>query len=177
MGRGVGINLPGGIGFPGGGYPGGRRGGGGGGRGGDPDSRRGNESSDPPSLVVRWESSSAIQSALLKSKDADAPTIDPKTYTLTVIGLPRSLARDPAMTENKLKGQAELKRAGKKFSKALSARVILRDDKLIVVYTFDRKKAISEHDTDIQLEAHLGRFTVRQRFEPAEMTFDGKLAL
>ena len=176
---GRGMGLPGGIGVNIPGMGGGRGGMGGQGRGprrDDGGGRRG-ESTEPPMVTVRWESSAAIQSAVLKAKEDDAPTVDESHYTIAVVGLPRHLDRDASMSESKLKSQGELKRNGKKFAKPVDVRVIVRDDQMIVLYLFDRKKEISKNDTDIQLEAHLGRFILKQRFDPTEMIFDGKLAL
>jgi hypothetical protein len=192
-GGGIGMGIP-GMGYPGGGMGGGRRGGGypqdGSGypqdgssypQDGTPsssgDSGGGQNRSNPPTLTVRWESALPIQQALLKSKDANAPTIDEKHYAIVVMGLPARMASTPQMTEDKLKGQAELRHDGKKLEKPSRVRVISRDDQLIVVYLFDKKKEISQKYQDVQLVAHLGRYEIRPTFEPAKMMFQGKLEL
>jgi hypothetical protein len=55
--------------------------------------------------------------------------------------------------------------------------VISRDDQLIVVYLFDKKKEISQKYQDVELDAHLGRYEIRPVFEPAKMMYQGKLEL
>src|ERR1017187_298468 len=152
--------MGGGMGIPGMGYPGGGGRGGGGypqSGGGYPQDGSGypqdgspsngdnggsggqNRNNNPPTLTVRWESALPIQQALLKSKDPNAPTIDENHYAIVVMGLPARMASSPQMTEDKLKGQAELKHDGKKLEKPSRVRVISRDDQLIVVYLFDKK--------------------------------------
>ena len=89
----------------------------------------------------------------------------------------RSRALRNGAPESKLKSKVELKRDGKKFAKATDVRVIVRDDQAIVLYRFDRKKEITRNDTDIQIEAHLGKYLLRERFNPSEMWFEERLAL
>ncbi len=200
-----GVGMPGGGSRRGGGYPGGGGGYPGGGGGNPQDSGRypqddtrypqdgndrypqdgsgrrggdqGNDSREPPTLTVRWESALPIQQAVLKSKDANAPSIDETHYAIAVFGLPARLARNPQMTESKLKGQAELKRNGKRLSKPSDVRVISRDDGMIVVYLFPRNKEIRKTDHDIEFTAHIGRFELKPLFDATEMVFKGKLEL
>lgn len=181
--------YPGGGGrYPGGGYPGGgggyppddsrypQDGSNGGSQTGDDTSNR-RPSNNPPALTVRWESAQPVQEAQLKAKESNMPSVDPKMYAIAVIGLPARMARDPQMTESHLKGQAELKRDGKKLSKPSDVRVISRDDSVTVVFLFPRNKEIKKDDRDIEFDANLGRYEVKQYFDATEMVYQGKLEL
>jgi hypothetical protein len=83
------------------GYPGGYPGGGGGYPGGG---RRQNDdtanSSQPPSLKVRWESAMPIREAELKTRDTNAPTVDESHYAIAVYGVPSRMASgDPQSSQ------------------------------------------------------------------------------
>ncbi len=178
-GGGIGLGIPGvGIGM-GGPRRGGRS------RGGEPpnqDGERGHgqeQSNDTSAreVIVRWESALPVQQAELKTKNADAPSIDEKHYAIIVSGLPARLARDSQATESHLKSQAELKRDGKKFSKPSAVRILSRDEGVMVVYLFPRSKEIRSNDTQLEFASKLGRWSVKQTFNPTEMTCQGKLEL
>jgi hypothetical protein len=91
--------------------------------------------------------------------------------------LPARMARDPQMTEKHLKGEAELKRDGKKFAKPSDVRVFSRDDGVTVVFMFPRSKEIRKDDRDLEFSAKFGRYEVKQYFDATEMVYQGKLEL
>ena len=138
--------------------------------------RRRGFNSTPPTLTVRWESALPVQQALLRTHDADAPSIDEGHYAITVMGLPTRLANNPQMSEKELKGHAQLKRNGKKI-KPSDVRVLSRDQGLVIVYLFPRSKEITQKDHDVEFGAHMGRFEITEQFQPTEMVYNGKLEL
>ena len=171
--RGIGIGGIGGIGGMGGPQIGGR---GGAGRGvpqSGPDTV-----GTPPTLTVRWESALPIQAAQLKIRDVNSPSIDEAYYTVAVLGLPGRVAGlDPQDLENRLKHQAEIKPDGKKAIRSSDARVLPRDEGLIVLFLFPKSKEIARDDKRIEFAAQVGAFEIKQSFDLNEMTYAGKLEL
>jgi len=182
MGRGGGIGI-GGMGIPGMGGGGGRRGGMGG--GGYPGGRRGGDnqessrnSSEPPTLKVRWESALPVRAAELKERDNNAPTLDEQHYALAVYGLPQRMASGNRQDLAKqLKKQANLKREGKKDLKPSSVEVLQREDGPVVVYLFPRSKEITKQDKRLEFNGQIGRFKIAPSFFVEDMVYQGKLEL
>lgn len=176
MGRG-GINIGGiGIGGP-------RIGGRGGGMGRVPTTDPGvggdrNPDRTPPSMTVRWESALPVQEAQLKIRDGNSPSVQEGYYTIAVLGIPnRITGGDPQRLQNQLKHRAELKRDGKKAIRSLEARVLSREDGLMVLFMFPKSAMIVEGDKRVEFAANIGPFELAQNFELADMIFAGKLAL
>ena len=178
---GVGIGLPGGIGRPTRGYPGG-----GGYPGGDPrnpgagypDDGGRTEPITPPKLTLRWESALPVRAAELRGRDVDAPTVDENHYAIAVIGVPRGMLKsDTSSMENELKKQAVLKRDGKKDFKPSSVEILQRDDGPVIVYFFSKSNEISTSDRRVEFEAQIGRLKFGEAFFTEDMNYDGKLAL
>jgi hypothetical protein len=188
-GRGGGFGYPGGggIGFPGGGigYPGGgRRGGGGYPQGGnypgngpdDTDSRgRGNPA---PTLTLRWESALPVREAELKTRDVNAPTLEEGYYAIAVYGVPsRMVGADEHRFADQLKGQAALKRDGKKDLKPSGVQLLDREGGPVIVYLFPRSKEITNQDRRVAFDAKIARLSFTQSFYVEDMVFQGKLEL
>jgi hypothetical protein len=180
-GRGGGIGFPGGgIGFPGGG----RRGGGGYPQGGnypgnppdDTDSR--GRGSPAPMLTLRWESALPVREAELKTRDVSAPTLEEGYYAIAVYGVPsRMVGTDEHRFADQLKGQAALKRDGKKDLKPSNVQVLDRDGGPTIVYLFPRSKEITNQDRRVAFDAKIARLTFTQSFYVEDMVFQGKLEL
>jgi hypothetical protein len=135
-------------------------------------------SGTPPTLTVRWESALPIQAAQLKIRDANSPSVDEAYYTIAVLGLPSRIAgRDPQNLANHLKHQAELKRDGKKTIRSSGARVLPRDEGLIVLFLFPRSNEITRDDRRVEFVAQIAAFELTQSFDLSEMTYAGKLEL
>jgi hypothetical protein len=177
-----GFGRRGGFGYPGGGYPGGGGGypgGGGGYPGGGGQRRQDQGNAEPPKLKLRWESAQPIREAELKTRDTDAPTIDPDHYAVAVYGVPRNFANgDPQKLADQYKKDAALKRDGKKDLKPSSVQVLSRDDGPVVVYLFPRaKNEITAEDRRLEFEAKIGRLQVAESFFTEDMNYQGKLQL
>jgi hypothetical protein len=189
LGQGGGINLGGvQIGLPGlggiGGQRGGRGGSGGGGGGyprggGAPrDSRDGADSSEPPSLTLRWESALPVRSAELIVRDENAPMPDEGHYAIAIYGVPSRMAAAGSRTlTDALKKQASIKREGKKDLKPSSVNVLQREAGPVIVYLFPRSKEITRGDKRIEFDAQVGRLEIAQSFYVDEMVYLGKLEL
>lgn len=146
--------------------------------GGAPPSPQGDRGGNPPTITVRWESALPVQEAHLKMRHTDAPEIDSDSYTITVVGLNSKVAgSDPASLENHLKNLAELRRDGAKPLHSTNARVLPRDDGLIVVFTFSRKDELPAREKSLEFKVQIGPFEVTRTFDLTLMTYHGKLEL
>jgi hypothetical protein len=135
-------------------------------------------SSTPPSLTIRWESALPLQAAELKSRNVNAPSMDEDHYAVAVYGVPsHAVNMDSAGLNEQLKGQASLKRTGKKDINPSSVEVIPRDDGTLIVYFFSRSKEITKQDKEVDFSAQIGRFLLSVPFETSQMTYQGKLEL
>jgi hypothetical protein len=165
-GRRGGYGYPGG--YPGGGYPGG---------GGRRDDDTAN-TSQPPTLKLRWESAKPIREAELKTRDTNAPTVDESHYAIAVYGVPSRMANgDPQKLADQYKKEAALKRDGKKDIKPSEVQVLEREDGPVVVFLFPRSKEITSQDRRIEFDAKLGRLEVSSTFFSEDMQFQGKLEI
>jgi len=127
---------------------------------------------------VRWESALPVQEAELKSRDANAPSVDEGHYAIAVLGLPtRMVGSDPQDSARRPKPQAELKRNGKKAIRPSDVRVLSRDDGPVVLFLFPRSKEITLADEQIEFGARIGPLELKQTFELTEMKYAGKLEL
>jgi hypothetical protein len=79
--------------------------------------------------------------------------------------------------ENELKGQAAIKRKGKKEIKPSGVEVIPRDYGTVVVYSFSRSNEITRQDKEIEFDAQIGRLQISQSFTLDDMIYQGKLSL
>jgi len=170
---------------PGSGMGGRRMGGRGGGVSRDPGAgSNGTAGGSAPTVTVRWESALPVQEAHLKSRDMNAPEIDPNYYTIAVVGLPnRVVGNDVERFENTLKGQAELKVEGRKSIRSSSARALPRDEGLVILFLFkkdllsNKDQPISQHDGRVVFDAKIGVFKVSQSFVLQEMVYADRLEL
>jgi hypothetical protein len=131
-----------------------------------------------PDLIVRWESALPVQEAQLKLRNADAPSISEDDYMIAVLGLPgRIVGADPQVLAGQLKHEGELRREGKKSIHSSEARVLPRDDGLIILFLFPRSNEISPGDRTIEFKARVGMFDIDQSYDLSEMIYAGKLQL
>ena len=135
-------------------------------------------SSQPITLIVRWESALPIRAAEIKAGVVEPPTLEGDGYRIAVYGVPGgSFKQDPKTLGNPLKREAALKRAGKKDVKPSRVEVFPREDGLVIVYLFPLSAEISRKDGFVEFEARIGRVGVAQVFNVAEMEFKGNLEL
>jgi hypothetical protein len=128
-------------------------------------------------LRIRWESALPVRAAELKYGAVAPPTLDVDSYTIAVYGIPGEFFKDPTTLGNPLKGEAALKRDGKKDVRPTSAEVFQRENGVVVVYTFPPSMEISKQDGHVDFEAQIGRLVFAHTFNLDEMQFEGKLAL
>lgn len=134
--------------------------------------------SRPLKLQVRWESALPVRAAELKAGVIEPPTLAGDGYSIAVYGIPGSYFKDdPKKLGDPLKNEASLRREGKDNVKPSSVEVFQREDGLVVVYLFPLSAELTKKDGIIQFFARIGRLSVAQSFDPAEMTFQGKLQL
>ena len=129
-------------------------------------------------LRIRWESALPMRAAELKAREVDPPTLEGDGYKIAVYGLPGGYFKgDPKRLGDPLKKDAALKREGKADVKPSSVEVFVRADGIAVVYLFPLSAELTKKDMQVVFEAHIGRITVSQAFELAEMEYLGKLEL
>ena len=97
---------------------------------------------------------------------------------MAVYGVPTANVKgDPKTLGEPLRGQAALRREGKKDVRPVRVEVFQRDTDVVVVYLFPLSAEIARKDQRVQFEAHIGRIVVAQNFELSEMEYMGKLEL
>ena len=174
---GIGVGLPGmggmgrrrGMGYPGGGYPGGQ-----------PDSNGGStaDGSQPPALRLRWESALPVRAAELKARETNVPTLDENHYAIAVYGVPGRMVVDSSQSlAGQLKTQAVIKRDGKPDLKPSRVEVLQREDGPVIVYLFPRSNEITRQDKRIEFDAKIGKLRFTQPFLVDDMMYQGKLEM
>jgi len=129
-------------------------------------------------LDLRWESALPVRVAEMKTGFVSPPTLETDGYILAVYGVPDARVKgDPKHLGEPLRSLAVLKRDGKKDVKPSSVEVFQRDDGMVIVYVFPLSAEITKNDRYIQFAAQIGRISVAQVFDVAEMQFQGRLEL
>ncbi len=139
------------------------------------DTRR---ASRPIKLLVRWESALPIRAAEFKAGVIEPPTLEGDGYQIAVYGVPGTFfKKDPTALGKPLRKEAALKREGKKDVKPFRVEVFQRENDLVVVFLFPISAELTASDQKIDFAAQIGRIAVLQRFNAAEMLFQGRLEL
>lgn len=129
-------------------------------------------------LTLRWESALPIRIAELKSHVLEPPVTETDGYTIAVYGVPgKNVSGDPNVLGDRMKGQAFLKREGKKDVKPSSVEVFQSGNGLVVVYVFPLSAEIIPNDRFVEFEARIGRLSIVQSFNLDNMRFQGMLAI
>lgn len=149
------------------------------GKGGDDRSPRSLPRQAALPIGLRWESSLPVRLAKLKSADEQPAELDGEGYQIAVYGLPDSNAvkGDPRKMGESLRGDAALKRAGKKDVRPYRVEVFRRDGGPAIFYMFPASAEITAKDGSVVFEAHIGRVVISQGFDLSQMDYMGKLAL
>ena len=114
-----------------------------------------------------------VRIAELKSRENEPPTLEGEGYRLAVYGLPGGYFKgDPKKLGDPLKGQAVLRREGKKDVRPIAVEVFRRDNGFVVVYLFPLSAEINPKDQVVLFEARIGRIVpaVERRPEPCRPT-------
>ena len=129
-------------------------------------------------LRLRWESALPVRLAELASQEVGSPALGADGYCIGVYGIPGgNLSGDPKKLGDPLKNEAVLRREGKKDVKPSRVEAFPQGDGWTVFYFFPLSAEISQKDIHVEFAAHIGRVVVAQRFDLAEMYFQGKLQL
>jgi hypothetical protein len=131
-------------------------------------------------LQLRWESALPIRVAEIKSHVIEPPTSEAADagYIMAVYGVPNANVKgDPKTLGEPLKGQAFLRRAGKKDVKPSSVEVFQHEDGLVIVYVFPLSAEITPKDQRLEFVARIGRIGIAQIFDLEAMQFQGRLEL
>jgi hypothetical protein len=136
-----------------------------------------------PILTLRWESALPIREAVMKARDANAPTIEEGYYALAVYGVPARMVNVESKTlATRLKGLATIRRDGQKDLKPSRVLVLQRDGGPVFVYLFAHGKSkskpiIKPEDKRLDFEAQIGRLRFGESFFLEDMVFEGNLEL
>jgi hypothetical protein len=129
-------------------------------------------------LLVRWESALPVQAAELKRGEATPPTLSDNGYSIAVYGVPFTDAKgDPLSLARDFKESAFLRREGKPDVKPIRVEAFELEHNVAVVFLFPYWAEISKKDASVEFVALIGRLQVAQKFDVAEMEFQGKLEL
>jgi hypothetical protein len=138
----------------------------------------GKDTSELPTLTLRWASAMPVISAELIAREVNAPSVDEGHYAIAVYGIPSSEVHgDPKSVSAELKRNAVLKREGKKDMKPSSVEVLMHDEGPVILYLFPRSNEITREDKRLEFAAEIGRLKLTQDFLPDEMVYQGKLEL
>jgi hypothetical protein len=129
-----------------------------------------------PTLLLRWETALPVRAARKKAHMAEPPKLNADAYSLAVYGVPGRLIKgDPLKLGKPLKGQAVLRRRGKKDVKPTRVEVFPSADGPIIVYQFPRTLEITRDDKRLDFVAVVGRLSFMQVFYTEDMQFEGIL--
>lgn len=149
------------------------------GKGGDDRSPRSLPRPGALPMGLRWESALPVKLAKLKASGDEPAELDGEGYQIGVYGIPDSNAAkgDPRKMGDSLRGNAVLKRTGKKDVRPSRVEVFRRENGPVIIYVFPASAEITARDKFVVFEAHIGRVVISQGFDLAQMGFMGKLAL
>lgn len=129
-------------------------------------------------LLVRWESALPVRAAEFKIHESGPPTLSDDGYTIAVYGIPGTYFKgDPRSLGEPLKGEAVLRRQGKKDVRPSVVEVFQFDRGVAAVYLFPLSAEIGARDRTIEFSALIGRLQVSQTFLLDQMKLQGKLEL
>jgi len=139
-------------------------------------------------VTIRWESAAPVRAAEEKLKDDDVPDWDGEYYAIAIYGVPVAATGLDNKTQTSLQRFGVLKLNGEKDVKAVRVEVGPPTKGLAtVLYLFPRATAVPRAATvprataselhSLRFSARLGGLAITQSFSPAEMLFQGKLAL
>lgn len=129
-------------------------------------------------LSVRWETALPVRMAELKLPDSGLDGVADAGYAVAVWGLPGGYFNgDPKKLGEPLKGQAFLRREGKKDVPPSSVEVYVRAEGVVVVYVFPLSAELTKKDQFVTFLARIGRIGFSLPFNLADMEFQGKIEL
>lgn len=129
-------------------------------------------------LLVRWESAMPVQAAELKRSEGQPPTLSDDGYSIAVYGVPFTDAKgDPLQLARFFNESSFLRREGKKDVHPIRVEAFELERSTVVVFLFPYSAEISKRDGIVEFDALIGRLQVQQKFNVADMQFQGKLQL
>ena len=129
-----------------------------------------------PTLVLRRETALPVRAARKKARTVEPPRLNADAYSLAVYGVPGHFIKgDPLKLGKPLKGQAVLRRRGKKDVRPTRVEVFQSIDGPIIVYQFPRSLEITREDKRLDFVAVVGRLSFIQAFYTEDMQFEGAL--
>ena len=131
-------------------------------------------------LQLRWESALPIRAAEQKSHlfQPLASVGSPDGYAIAVYGVPPTTVEGESKYLAKpLKGQAFLRRLGKRAVPPRRVEVLQPAGALVVVYVFPLSAEIVPGDHSVVFTARIGRLAIEREFQVDAMRFQGALEL
>ena len=153
-------------------------------------------------MTVRWESAAPVREANAKAEDKNAAKIaewSSQYYVVSVSGGrmmggrgrrggvgPEGEAKgdrpqpDPARMEQmreRMKQSAALRRKGKDAIAPANVEMLETAEGRKTIFLFPRSEAISADEKDLSFEMQMGPISVKAKFVPKDMVYNGKLEL
>jgi len=125
----------------------------------------------PVTITIRWESAMPVREAEMKLRQ-DPLGASQNSYVIALLGVPDHIANyDP----QGLRSRAWLKGKGRKKIAPAAVKLVVRDEKPVLLLFFPRSEEITQSDKEIEFSVRLGASQLKQKFLPNEMTYAGKL--
>jgi len=153
---------------------------------GDPGAQGGG-STPSITLVIRWQSATAVREAILKAKYGNEAGTSPEAkkalettandYVIAVSGIPRmDLGAEGDELKKKMLEEAALIIKGKPPIKAEDF-MVERGRGVEMLFAFPKSTPITEDDKEVEFAVKLGDLNIKQKFRLKDMMLNGKLDL
>jgi hypothetical protein len=123
-------------------------------------------------VTVRWESALPVRQAEIKLHQ-DAQNAEEPVYVIAILGLPREIE---IYNPQKLRSRAFLKVKGRKRIAAGDVKIVMSEDKPVVLLFFPKTQRIVAADKEIEFTIN-GVLELRQKFTLKEMIYLSDLEL
>jgi hypothetical protein len=123
-------------------------------------------------VTVRWESALPVRQAELKLHQ-EAQSAEEPVYVIAILGLPREIE---IYNPQELRSRAFLKIKGRKRIPAADVKIVMPEDKPVVLLVFPKTQRIAPGDKEIEFTMN-GVLELRQKFTVKEMICLGELEL
>jgi len=123
-------------------------------------------------VTVRWESALPVRQAEIKLTQDPQPAGEP-VYVIAVLGLPREIGM---YSPEDFRSRAFLRIKGKKKIPADGVKIVMPDDKPVVLLFFPKTTEITTDTKEVEITLS-GVLDLRQKFAPKEMVYLGDLEL
>lgn len=141
-----------------------------------------------PTLFARWQSALPVKQAFVRLKFGAQAATSPEAklllgreepdYVIVVSGPLRSLLRgDSAALKKAIMDASSLSAKGKDEVKPSDVQIALTQVSNDMVFHFPRSGAFTVDDKEVEFVTKFGELTLKFKFKPKDMVFNGKLEM